>query len=103
MSDDMARGLTFMVLVLADLALIFANRSWRRPSWARGRAANASFGVMVLAASALLAAVLGIPALAQVFAFALPPTPLLLAGAALAALSLLWFEAVKSGLGRRGL
>ncbi len=97
-SDDLARALTFTVLVLSSLALIQANRSWGRTSWRAVGTANRHFGWISVATLALLAAVLGIPAISRLFAFA-PLTPaLFLISVSLALLSLLWFEGVKRGL-----
>jgi Ca2+-transporting ATPase len=100
-SDDMARALTFMVLVLSNLALIHANQSWGHTSWRGPRESNMHFGWITLATLALLGCVLGIPQISRLFAFATPTPAMLLAGAGVALMSLLWFESVKWGLGRR--
>jgi Ca2+-transporting ATPase len=99
-SDEMARALTFTVLVLANLALIYVNRSWAEASW-RAAGVSRSFEWISLATIVLLGCVLGIPAVSSLFAFAQPTPALLLAGAGVAASSLLWFEAVKWALRRR--
>lgn len=96
-SDEMARALTFEVLVLSNLGLIHANRSWSHASWRDPGASNTYFGWITLATLALLGCVLGIPEISRLFAFA-PPTPVMLvAGAGMALISLLWFEGVKWG------
>jgi Ca2+-transporting ATPase len=100
-SDDMARALTFMVLVLSNLGLIHANRSWGHANWRGSRVSNSHFIWITLATLALLGCVLGIPAISRLFAFTAPTPSLLLVGAGLALTSLLWFESVKWGLGRR--
>jgi len=100
-SDDVARALTFTVLVLSNLCLIYANRSWSRASWGRAGTSNAYFGWIGLATLVLLGCVLGIPAVSRLFAFVQPAPVMLLAGAGVALLSMLWFEAVKWGLVRR--
>jgi len=98
-SDDVARAMTFTVLVLSNLGLIQANRSWGHTSWRGPGASNSHFGWISLATLALLGAVLGIPGISRLFAFA-PLTPtMLLISASVALLSLLWFEGVKRGLG----
>jgi len=97
-SDEMARALTFAVLVLANLALIYVNRSWVGASW-RAAGVSRSFEWISLATIVLLGCVLGIPAVSSLFAFAQPTPALLLAGAGVAVSCLLWFEAVKWGLG----
>jgi Ca2+-transporting ATPase len=99
-SDDMARALTFTVLVLANLGLIHVNRSWQRSSWRGPRESNRYFGWIALATLALLAGVIGIPQISRLFAFVAPTPALLLAGAGVALASLVWFEAVKRGLER---
>ncbi len=99
-ADDVARALTFMVLVLSNLALIHANRSWASHVLGKGLRLNGHFGWIALAAVVLLACVLGIPEVSLRFAFALPTLPWLALGLGLAMLSLLWFEAVKRWLGQ---
>lgn len=101
-SDDMARALVFTVLVLANLGLIYANRSWTRPSWRQGAARNRYFGWITAATVLLLACVLGIPAVGRLFAFEQPTVGMLLACGGLAVVGLLWFEGVKWALGRKG-
>jgi len=99
-SDDTARALTFAVLVLANLALISANCSWQSASWRRAES-NKAFGWIALVTVCLLGCVLGIPEVSRLFAFIQPPPALLGVGAAVALLSLLWFEAVKAMFVRR--
>jgi len=94
-SHDMARALTFMVLVLSNLTLILSNRSWQMPVWRQALAGNRPLRWAVLGTLVLLVAVLGVPQLGALFAFALPTGPMLLTGVAVAVLGLLWFEAVK--------
>jgi Ca2+-transporting ATPase len=99
--DDLARALTFMVLVLSNLALIHVNRSWGATRWRGAGAFGSPLRWIALATLALLGVALGIPAVSRLFAFAPPPPALLLAGAGAALVSLVWFEAVKWGHGRR--
>ncbi len=100
-SDDMARALTFTVLVLSNLCLIHANRSWGRSAWLGGDTSNRQFGWIALATVILLGCVLGVPAISRLFYF-IPPSPImLLAGLGAAIISLMWFEGVKWALGRR--
>ena len=96
--DDTARALTFVVLVLANLGLIHVNRSWGRTAWRGSAASNRQFGWIAAGTVAVLCAVLGVPAISRLFAFALPAPWQLLAALSLAALGVLWFEAVKQGL-----
>jgi Ca2+-transporting ATPase len=100
-SDDTARTLTFTALVLSNLTLIHANRSWGSVSLTGGNGVNRSFRWIALATLALLGLVLGVPAIRELFAFALPSPTLLLVSAGIALVSLLWFEAVKWWLTRR--
>ncbi len=100
-SDDMARALMFTVLVLANLGLIYANRSWRRGAWRGDGAVNATFRWIAVATLVMLALVLGVPQVSGLFAFAAPTPTMLLAGAGIAVLALLWFEGVKWMLARR--
>jgi Ca2+-transporting ATPase len=100
-SDDMARALTFMVLVLANLGLIHANRSWGRASWRGPVASNRHFAWIALATLALLGGILSIPEVCRLFAFIRPTPPLLLAGVGMAVVSLLWFQGVKWAFARR--
>lgn len=100
-SDDMARALTFAVLVVSSLGLIFVNRSW---NWAIGSAAilsNPYFLWMTLASIAVLAIILCVPVISKLFAFALPSLTLMVVGLGVALVSGLWFEGVKRVLGAK--
>lgn len=99
-SDDMARALTFMVLVLSNLGVIHVNRTWGATVWGARVSPNRAFVWIGLLTVALLAAVMGIPALRSLFAFSLPPAPLLLAGLGAVVASVAWCELVKWVLGR---
>lgn len=101
-SDDIARATTFMVLVLANVGLIYVNRSWDAPLWRANRAPNRYFDWMAIATIVLLALVLAIPDIARLFSFALPPVRMLAIAAGGALLAVVWFEFVKSLLRRRG-
>ena len=94
-SDEIARALTFSVMVLSNLALIVANRRLARSASTHPDPSTKPLLWMAGAASLLLACVLGFPALGRLFAF-VTPSPLLLAGGALVVgLNWLWFEFVK--------
>jgi len=99
-SDDAARAVMFMALVLSNLGLIYANRSWARAAWRTPSTPNRAFVWIALATLALLACVLAIPGVSQLFAFTAPTAPMLLAGAGVAAVGLLWFQGVKWGFRR---
>jgi Ca2+-transporting ATPase len=100
-SDDAARALTFAVLVLANLGLIYANRSWGRTAWDKSGSSNTAFGWIAAATVTVLGCVLGIAGVSRLFAFEQPSSAMLLAGTGVAILSLFWFEAVKWALARR--
>ena len=83
-SEDAGRTVAFTVLVLGNLALIQANRSWTRTA-AGPQAVNTAFRWIVLGTLALLALALGLPQVASLFKFS-APTPTLLALMAVLAL-----------------
>src|SRR5262249_17399975 len=85
-----SRALTFTTLVVANLGLILANRSWSRPALAGPRAPNPALWWVAGGAVALLACVLYVPFLRGLFRFStLHPDDLLLCLAAGVA-SVLW-------------
>lgn len=94
-SDDVARAMTFSVLVLSNLALIFANRFWKRTALLSLHRSNHAFVWVSAATITVLGAILEVPVLSSLFLFATPSPAMLLAGLGAAVLSLLWFEAVK--------
>ncbi len=100
-SDDVARGLTFTVLVLSNLGLIYTNRSWGLMRDRPPGNANRYFVWTSLATVVLLGIVLGVPAVRTLFAFGAPTLPQLAAAAGVALLGLAWFKGVKLVLGRR--
>ena len=92
-SADSARAVTFMVLVLASLALILSSRALG--SRQLGLRGNTAFAWVALATLTMLGVVLSVPAVARLFSFAVP-TPLgLLAGLATTLLAVAWFEGVR--------
>ena len=90
-SDDAARAVAFLVLVLGNLALIQVNRRWHRGTTSR----NPTFAWISIGAVALLWSVLAVPAVRTLFVFEPVPHRLLAAAVAAAAAAWLWFEAVK--------
>ena len=96
-----ARAMTFSVLVMSNLGLIFANRFWNQSALLARGGSNHAFIWTAVATVAVLGAILGIPVLSGLFSHATPSLAMLLAGLGAAALSLLWFEGVQWGLGRR--
>ena len=90
-----ARALTFTTLIVANLALILADRSRTRTILATLRTRNAALWWVMLGAAALLLLVLYVPFLRDLFGFALlhPDDLLICLVAGLA--SMAWFEAIK--------
>jgi P-type Ca2+ transporter type 2C len=93
--DDEARALSFSTLIVANLGLIFVNRSWTETAASRFRTPNKALWWVTGGAAAFLACALYTPALRRVFHFAYL-TPLdvgfcVLFGAA----SVVWFELAK--------
>jgi len=90
-----ARALTFTTLIVANLGLIFSNRSWRQTILSTLQAPNRALWWVTGSAIILLALVLYVPALQELFRLSLlHPGDIaicLLAGL----LSIAWFEAVK--------
>ncbi|WP_448006745.1 cation-translocating P-type ATPase [Agromyces bauzanensis] len=94
--DDVVRSVTFATLVVGNLALILVNRSWRLPVWRTFRERrNRALKWILIGASALLAALLLVPALRDAFGLG-PIGPLdwlvaIVAGFA----GVAWFEVYK--------
>ncbi len=99
--DDEARALSFSTLIVANLGLIFVNRSWTETAARRLRTPNKALWWVTGGAAAFLACALYIPALRRVFHFSyLTPSDVffcVLFGAA----SVVWFELRKIRWGRR--
>lgn len=100
-SDEVTRAVTFSVLLVSNLGLIFANRFWHQVALPGRVPSNSDFRWIAGAALALLASVLGFPAVSSLLAVATPALPLLLAALAAAGVGRPCFGAVKSGLDRR--
>ncbi|MEO6603742.1 MAG: cation-translocating P-type ATPase [Polyangiaceae bacterium] len=96
--ENEARALTFATFLVANLALIFTNRSWSQ-TIAKSSLKDVTLWAVTVGALLFLALVLYVPFLARLFRFAaLGPLDLVLCFAG-GALSVAWFEIVK----RRGL
>ena len=90
-----ARTLTFTTLVLANLGLILANRSWSNTILASFRSRNRSQWIIVALALVFLGLVIFVPFLRNLFHFAtLHPNDLAISLAG-AIISILLFEAIK--------
>jgi Ca2+-transporting ATPase len=99
--DREARALAFTTLIVANLGLIFTNRSWSRTLAESVRTPNAAARGVYGGGIALLLLVLYVPPLRELFHFsALHVDDLAIClGAGL--LSVLWFEGFKALRGRR--
>ena len=95
LTENEARAFAFTTLVIANLALIFSNRSAVRSSWASLRTPNKTLWVVVGLALALLLAALYTPWAVSVLRFAALPIHELATACALGLLSVIWFEGVK--------
>jgi Ca2+-transporting ATPase len=92
-----SRALAFSSLIVGNLCLIFSNRSWSRTIWQTRHSRNPALWWVTAGALAILAAILYVPALRNLFRFSLlHPGDVLIAGLAGFA-GVLWFELFKSG------
>jgi Ca2+-transporting ATPase len=101
---DAGRTIAFTVLVLGNLGLIQANRSWAVASSLAGReprAVNVAFRWIVAGTAALLALALGVPTIAALFKFTAPSASLMLCAAVLAFTAWAWCKTAVVLLGRR--
>ena len=93
--DEEARALSFTTLIVANLGLIFANRSWSETIFSRLRSPNWALWWVAGGAVGFLAVVLQVPTLRHVFRFSAlngwDVAVCAIAGAA----STTWFELVK--------
>ncbi len=95
MGDSRARGLAFATLVLANLFLIFVNRSRSVRFPASLRIPNRVLWVVLAAGLAILGTALYWPPVSQLFGFAPPPLPWTVAAFLAAGFSTLWVETIK--------
>ncbi len=99
LTENEARSLTFTALVVANLALVFVNRSWTRNLWQTLRLPNPALWRVTGAALLLLGLVLYVPPLRELFRFAPLHASDLFFCVAAGVVSVLWFELFKR-LGR---
>ncbi|HET6935440.1 MAG TPA: cation-translocating P-type ATPase, partial [Candidatus Angelobacter sp.] len=89
------RALAFSTLIVGNLSLIFANRSWSRTIWQTLRSPNRALWWVTAAALVTLAVIIYVPPLRTVFHFSvLHPVDVMVAAAAGFA-GVLWFELMK--------
>jgi Ca2+-transporting ATPase len=99
--ENEARTLAFTTLIVANLGLIFANRSWSRTILETLKTSNRALWWVTGGALAFLGVVLAVPALRGLFRFsALHPVDIVICFAA-GVVSILWFEVMKM-VRRRG-
>ena len=90
-----AIALSFTTLVVANLGLIFANRSWTRTIWSTLRTPNAALWWVIGGTIFFLSLALYVPFIRNMFHFStLHPQDLALCLAG-GLLSILWFESLK--------
>jgi Ca2+-transporting ATPase len=95
LGEGAARALAFTTLVVANLVLIFANRSWERSLLASLRSPNRSLWLITAAASICLWLALEVPGLRELFRFAPVDRHHLLLALGIGLASLAWFELLK--------
>ena len=89
------RALTFTTLIVANLALILANRSWSRIIVATLRSPNPALWWIVTGSLCVLGLVLYVPFIRELFRFSMLHGNDLLICLAAGLVSVLWFEALK--------
>ncbi len=90
-----ARALTFTTLIVANIALIFTNRSWSKPILTTLRAPNTASWLVLAGASLFLALSLNVPFLKRLFHFSQLHFIDFVICAAAGGFSILWFEILK--------
>jgi Ca2+-transporting ATPase len=101
-SEVDSRALTFTTLIIANLGLIFVNRSWSRTVLATLRSPNTALWWVTGGAVLFLGLALYVPFLRDVFRFSvLHPIDIFICVAAGVA-SVLWFEVLKAMSARHG-
>ena len=94
-SEGDATALSFTTLVVANLGLIFANRSWSRTIWSTLRTPNPALWFILGGTLGFLALALYVPFLRELFHFSmLHPNDIVICLAG-GFVSILWFEGLK--------
>jgi Ca2+-transporting ATPase len=93
--ENTTRALTFTTFIIANLALILANRSWTRPIVATLRSPNQALWWVIGGALAILAIVLYVPFARDLFRFSRLHNVDLVICLAAGVFSVMWFEALK--------
>ena len=93
--ENERRALVFSTLVISNLCLILTNRSWTRSIFSMFKEPNAALWWIVGGASIMLAVVLNVPAISELFHFnRLSPFDYIVCLSA-GLFSIVWFEALK--------
>jgi Ca2+-transporting ATPase len=92
---EQARSLTFLTLVVANVALIFTNRSWTRTIASSLRESNPALWWVTGGAAALLALLIFVTPIRDAFRFAALSGRQLVVCCVLGIGSVLWFELLK--------
>jgi Ca2+-transporting ATPase len=95
LGEPEARSLTFTTIVIANLGLIFTNRSWSETAVQSLRSPNKALWWVVGGTLCALFLVLFVPVLQGLFGFAPVPPLYLVACAGAGIISILWFEIFK--------
>ena len=93
--EEEARALAFTTLIVANIGLILANRSWSQTIWSRFRYSNRALWWVAGGAAVFLAAALYVPALRAVFHFSRLSAMDLLLCLVVGLGSIGWFELLK--------
>ena len=100
--DNVVRSVTFVALVVGNLALILVNRSWRLPIWRTFRERRNRALKWILAATAsLLIMVLVVPGLRRAFNFGPITLRDWIIAVAAGFIGVAWFEIYKTAAARR--
>jgi Ca2+-transporting ATPase len=99
--ENESRALTFTTLIIANLALIFTNRSWSRVILATLRLPNAALWWVTSGALGVLALVLYVSWLRELFHFAVLHLDDVIICLVAGLVSIVWFEALKAVLAWR--
>jgi Ca2+-transporting ATPase len=94
-TDAQARTLAFVALIISNLCMIMANRSWTQTMFQRLFVKNATLKFVLGGALAFLAAVVFVPFLRGLFHFAPVSLPALAIAIGAGCFSVLWFEIMK--------
>lgn len=95
-SEDVVRTMSFTTLIVSNILTILTNRSWENNIFKIIATRNTSVKWVVGGAVVFLIAVLSIPFLQQLFQFAALSAAQIVVSAAVAGVSVLWFEIYKA-------